>query len=202
MNTFRGSRNHSRPPTPINVTVNVQVNGFRLTDIALQAEIERHRKSEENSGHSQEEVIVRGLCDVAENSEDSQKVTNFWTEADLSTGKAQRKRSSFPSSRPGFESWRYWQQHRLILSKALQAVFNPESSRWSFKDDNYPSWYLTFTLSCLSFSIAPTCRERLTTEFLFHFGFAKLMFKPTDLKIILVHLWRCHLINCHSEKCL
>ena len=77
MNTFRGSRNHSRPPTPINVTVNVQVNGFRLTDIALQAEIERHRKSEENSGHSQEEVIVRGLCDVAENSEDSQKVTNF-----------------------------------------------------------------------------------------------------------------------------
>ena len=51
---------------------------FRLTDIALQAEIERHRKSDEISGNSQEEVIVRGLCDVLEiDSEGSQKVTNF-----------------------------------------------------------------------------------------------------------------------------
>ena len=54
------------------------MNGYRLTDIALQAEIERHRKSDENSGNSQEEVFVGGLRAVSENeSEESQKVTNF-----------------------------------------------------------------------------------------------------------------------------
>ena len=65
--------------TPINVTVNVQVNGFRLTDIALQAEIERHRKSAEEDTNSQEEnvVFVRELRDLSENeSETSQKATD------------------------------------------------------------------------------------------------------------------------------
>jgi phosphopantetheine adenylyltransferase len=54
------------------------VNGFRLTDIALQAEIERHRKTDDDdSNNSHEEVIVRGLRDVPEHeSETSQKATN------------------------------------------------------------------------------------------------------------------------------
>ena len=78
-NNLRRYRNRSSPAgTPINVTVNVQVNGFRLTDIAMQAEIEKHRKAEtNNSDNSQEEVIVvRELKDLSENSETSQNATN------------------------------------------------------------------------------------------------------------------------------
>ena len=77
-NNLRRYRNRSSPAgTPINVTVNVQVNGFRLTDIAMQAEIEKHRKAETNSVNSQEDVIViRELKDLSENSETSQNATN------------------------------------------------------------------------------------------------------------------------------
>jgi hypothetical protein len=80
-NNLRRSRSRlSGCSTPINVTVNVQVNGFRLTDIALQAEIERHRKSSEDANsQSLEEnvVVVRELRDLSENeSETSQKATD------------------------------------------------------------------------------------------------------------------------------
>ena len=80
-NNLRRYRNRSSPAgTPINVTVNVQVNGFRLTDIAMQAEIEKHRKAETNNSsgeNSQEDVIVvRELKDLSENSETSQNATN------------------------------------------------------------------------------------------------------------------------------
>ena len=75
-NNFR--RNRSRMPgAPINDRVNVQVNGFRLTDIAMQAEIEKHIKVETNSLNSQEDVVViRELKDLSENSETSQHATN------------------------------------------------------------------------------------------------------------------------------